>query len=223
MGGKKSYSLPSLAGVGVTIGYFSGRPVIENLSFELNGSGVVRLDAPNGVGKTTLIEAASGYLKPESGKILVNGQDAHEPSVRSIRRVLRATPALHPNLSLVDHLGLSADLAGVSRDEPLLRAEKFGLSEWFGTRTSDLSTGTARKLWYIICTTGRFDVALLDEPFNGVDKDSVEQMIAEITDWARSSLVVFVSHSIPEALKIDEILELKSGTKVWSCPDISQN
>lgn len=208
MGDEEPNSLPSLAAVGVTIGYSPERPVIRDLSFALKGPGIVRLDAPNGMGKSTLIEAASGYLKPSRGRILVNEQDAHKASVRSHRRVCRAAPALHPHLSLVDHLALSAGLAGVDREEPLSRARRLGLGEWFGSRTASLSTGTARRLWYVMCTTGRFGVALLDEPFNGVDQGSSRQMVEEINEWGRVSLVVIVSHAIPEALRIDESLTL---------------
>lgn len=208
MGDETSYSRPALEAVGLTVGYSPDRPVIRDLSFSLEGPGAVRLDAPNGSGKSTLIEAASGYLRPFAGSIRIDGRDAHDPAARRHRRVCRAAPALHPHLSLLDHLALAADLAGVDREEPLGRARGFGLDQWFGTRTSALSTGTARRLWYVMCTTGAFSVALLDEPFNGVDAASMERMVDEINRWSRRSLLVVVSHSIPPELDLRASMSL---------------
>ena len=208
MGDETSYSRPAIEAAGLTIGYSPDRPVISDLSFALEGPGVVRLDAPNGSGKSTLIEAASGYLRPFAGSILIDGREAHDPAARGLRRVCRAAPALHPHLSLLDHLALAADLAGVDREEPLARARGFGLDRWFGTRTSALSTGTARRLWYVMCTTGTFSVALLDEPFNGVDVSSMERMVDEMNRWSQHSLLVIVSHSVPSELGVGASMSL---------------
>lgn len=208
MGGSTSRSVPAIEATGLTIGYSPARPVLSDLSFAVEGPGIVRLDAPNGSGKSTLIEAASGYLRPFSGSIRIDGRNAHSPAARENRRICRAEPALHPHLSLIDHLALCADLAGADREEPLVRARRFGLDQWFGTRTSALSTGTARRLWYLMCTTGRFSVALLDEPFNGVDQDSTAQMISEMSHWAEEALIVVVSHALPPELPVDSRLSL---------------
>lgn len=208
MGHQASNSRPALEAAGLTVGYSPDRPVISDLTFSLSGPGVTRLDAPNGSGKSTLIEAASGYLRPFAGRILVDGRAADDPAARQHRRICRAAPALHPHLSLLDHLALAADLAGVDRSEPLDRAQAFGLDRWFGTRTSALSTGTARRLWYVMCTTGEFSVALLDEPFNGVDAESSALMVDEINGWGGRSLVVLVSHAVPDGLRVDGTLDL---------------
>lgn len=208
MGDEPSRSRPSLEAAGLTVGYAPDRPVVSDLTFSLAGPGIVRLDAPNGSGKSTLIEAASGYLRPFAGSIRVDGQEAHHPAVRAHRRVCRAAPALHPHLSVLDHLALAADLAGVTRDDPLERARAYGIDRWFGTRTSALSTGTARRLWYLMCTTGRFAVGFLDEPFNGVDAESAERMVGEMNGWAEDVLLVVVSHAVPPGLRIDETLSL---------------
>ena len=213
MGGETSRSQPSVEAVGLSVRYAPDRPVLENVTCGLEGAGIVRLDAPNGFGKTTFVEAASGYLRPTSGRLFVNGLDAHDPRSRADRRVCRSTPALHPHLSIVDHLAVAADLASVPRSAAVERAARFGLEEWFDTRTSALSTGTTRKLWYLLCTMGRFTVALLDEPFNGVDEACTAEMIDEWESWRRTALIVLVSHTIPPDLRIDSRVQLTNGPK----------
>lgn len=205
---KKSYPNSSLTADSLTIGYLANKPVLENLNFKVTAPGLIRLDSPNGTGKSTLIEAASGYLKPLAGKLSINGIDVRELELRLIRKVCRERPALHPYLSLNDHLAIAADLGEVERSEPLSRAKNYGLDEWARTRTTELSTGTAKKLWFIMCTTGKFSMVFLDEPFNGLDRESVDLMCGEINAWKTKKLVVLASHTIPAALELDETLVL---------------
>ena len=172
----------------------------------------MRLDAPNGTGKSTLIEGISGYLRPTQGDLIVCGKKASDPALRTRRRVCRAKPSLHPSLSMVDHLTLAARLAGCDRAEPVARAKDLGLDEWFDYRTSTLSTGTAKRLWYVMCTTGEFDVVVLDEPFNGVDEESSRVMVSDINEWRKDSLVLLVAHALPDGLTVDETLGLPRTT-----------
>ncbi|WCC80190.1 ATP-binding cassette domain-containing protein [Cutibacterium equinum] len=203
---------PAIEAIGLTLGYSPDRPVVQDLSFRLDGPATARLDAPNGAGKSTLIEGISGYLRPTHGDLLVCGTKASDPALRTRRRVCRAKPSLHPNLSMVDHLTLAARLAGCDREEPISRAKEFGLDEWFDYRTSTLSTGTAKRLWYVMCTTGEFDVVVLDEPFNGVDEESSRVIVSEINAWRHNSLVLLVAHALPDGLRVDETMGLPRTT-----------
>ncbi|MGK2309991.1 ATP-binding cassette domain-containing protein [Cutibacterium sp. V970] len=212
MGDETTRSRPAIEAIGLTLGYSPDRPVVQSLSFHLQGPATVRLDAPNGTGKSTLIEGISGYLRPTEGKLIVCGKKASDPAARRRRRVCRAKPSLHPHLSMVDHLTLAARLAGCDRAEPMARAKDIGLDEWFDYRTSTLSTGTAKRLWYLMCTTGKFDVVVLDEPFNGVDEESSRVMVSDINEWRKESLVLLVAHALPDGLMVDEVLGLPRTT-----------
>ena len=203
---------PAIEAIGLTLGYSPDRSVIHDLSFHVQGPATVRLDAPNGTGKSTLIEGISGYLRPTQGDLIVCGKKASDPALRTRRRVCRAKPSLHPSLSMVDHLTLAARLAGCDRAEPVARAKDLGLDEWFDYRTSTLSTGTAKRLWYVMCTTGEFDVVVLDEPFNGVDEESSRVMVSDINEWRKNSLVLLVAHVLPDGLTVDETLGLPRTT-----------
>lgn len=206
-----THPVPSIQVAGLTAGYSPARPVLVDLTARLRGPGIIRLDAPNGSGKSTFIEAASGYLRPSAGSIRISGHEARTSHARVVRRVCRATPALHPHLSLVDHLALGADLAGTDRAAAVERARRFGLEEWFGSRTTALSTGTTRKLWYLLCTMGDFSVALLDEPFNGVDRESTALMVEELNHWAERALIVLVGHTLPDGLGVAARWSLRDG------------
>ncbi|WP_448060447.1 ABC transporter ATP-binding protein [Cellulomonas hominis] len=157
--------------------------------------GVACLAGKNGSGKSTLIELASGYLRPRTGSVTVFGIPAADADARARRRVVRSRPALFPAMTVRDHLLLAAMTTGSDPTVVLKRAAKYGLAPWLDADAGTLSTGTVRKLWVIMCTSGDFGLVLLDEPFTGLDSDTSQVLAAEITAWSRGALVVLATHS----------------------------
>lgn len=184
----------------VTAGYGDGPAVLDGLDLRF-GAGLTSLVGPNGSGKSTILELASGYLRPRRGAVRIHGDAAHLPSTRARRRVCRSAPALYPHVSVRDHLVLASACAGVDPGPALERMEAFGMAAWADHQVGQLSTGNVRKLWFVFCTVGSFDVLLLDEPFQGVDAESRALQCAEITTWADHGAVVLVSHQHPEDLR----------------------
>lgn len=182
---------------GVSAGYGDGPSVLDGLDLELDGTGLVRLVGPNGRGKSTLVELASGYLRPRAGTVEVFGVPAHLPAARVRRRVCRSRVALFPQMTVRDHLAFGSLARGVPRDDAVARAERLGLGPWLDSPAGTLSTGTARKAWIVLCTAGPADLLLLDEPFDGLDADARDALTAEIDAWSRDTLVVLVSHTVP--------------------------
>lgn len=177
-------------------------------------TGLVQLQGPNGSGKSTFAELVSGYLRPWSGHVRVFGLEASSAQARGRRRVCRAAPALFPLMTTHDHIALASTARGADRQLGLERAERLGLSEWLGENAGTLSTGTAKKLWYLINTLGEFDLAVLDEPFNGVDKDSIAVMAGELAQFSRHGSVMLIAHALTDEVILDrtiDIRELASG------------
>lgn len=194
---------PSVECRGLVAGYSASNPVVRDFDLSVRGPGLHRLDGRNGAGKSTLIEVLSGYLRPLNGLALVNGVPAHSPSARSERRIARTAPALYPYMNVEDHLIFASRLTGGSVTENLERAEHLGLGDWLSERADSLSTGSTRKLWYLMCTTGPFSVVALDEPFNGLDEAATRVICEELTEWSNLRLVLVVCHAVPTVLKFD--------------------
>jgi ABC-type multidrug transport system ATPase subunit len=108
-----------------------------------------------------------------------------------------------------DHIALASAARGVAREPGLERAEALGLAPWLGENAGSLSTGTAKKLWYLINTLGDFDVVVLDEPFNGVDADSVEVIAGELKGYSRRGTVVLIAHSLGNDVVPDRVIDLR--------------
>ncbi|CUR54884.1 putative ABC transporter-like protein [metagenome] len=193
----------------VTSGYRDGSPVVTDFSARLAPQGLVHLTGPNGAGKSTVIELASGYLRPWSGTVLIAGEPAEAPRSRARRRVVRSAPALHPGLTVGEHLAFAARCQHADLEEVRQRVAAYGLDPWWDHEARELSTGTTRKLWLLMCTTGSFDVAFLDEPCNGLDDAAIEVLLGELEDWSATRCVVLVAHQLPAGCLPDTTLRLE--------------
>lgn len=181
---------PMLEMAGVTSGWIEGEPAVRELSLRLNGPGLVNVSGPNGAGKTTMVELISGYMRPWAGSVSIRGVPAHHAKARAIRSVCRTSPALFGLMTVRDHLVLSARSTGVEPAIQLARAEAFGLGPWLLENAGTLSSGSAKKLWYIFCTAGDSPLVVLDEPFNTLDGESIENVVEEIGTWSKERTVL---------------------------------
>jgi ABC-type multidrug transport system ATPase subunit len=194
---------------GVTAGYVEERPVVRDLSLRLPHGGVVRLAGPNGSGKSTVLELVSGYLRPWSGTVTVCGHDAATTAARAARRVVRTQPALYDHMTIRDHLTFMARVQGGDLQEQLERAGRLGLAPWYDERAAALSSGTAKKLWYLLGTVGSCELLVLDEPFNAVDEDGIRSMVRDLEEAADAArTVVIVCHTVPVELSVDGTVRL---------------
>lgn len=139
-------------------------------------------------------------MKPRTGSILINNRQAHDPSLRSIRRVCRAKPALFGAMSVDDHLTIASRSRGTAPAEARNRLARYGAGEWLEHSADALSTGNARKLWIVLATLGQANIVVLDEPFNGLDRHGANVLRDEITDWAHTGIVVLIAHELPVTL-----------------------
>lgn len=209
-------SHPSIVFEEVFAGYTEERPVFENVTFRIEGPALVHLKGGNGSGKSTFVELASGYLQPWAGNVLVSNLPAGSPRSRRLRRICRSTPALFAPMTAKDHLSFACIARDTDSRVELLRMTALGLTGWLEENAGNLSTGNARKLWYLMNTVGEFNTLVLDEPFNGVDAEGAQTMAAEIRQWARSKLVVVISHFcenlLPEAsaVSVDDLRQHRS-------------
>lgn len=176
--------------------------MLDDVRLTLDEPGIVRVHGPNGSGKSTLVEVLSGYLRPASGRVLLGGVPAAVPEAHERRRICRTEPALYPMMSVRDHLVFASRWCGADPEIALARAARYGLGPWLDSSAETLSTGNRRRLWIIQCTVGVFEILVVDEPFNGLDEESTDVLIAELEAWATSRCIVLIAHQPPARLRI---------------------
>jgi ABC-type multidrug transport system ATPase subunit len=203
----------------VSAGFDAGRPVHRGLTLRIDAPGLTLLQGSNGSGKSTLVEVLSGHLPQTAGTVTLAGVDARSPEASRVRRICRTEPALYPTMTARDHVVFASGWCGADPQEGLRRAERHGLGPWLDEAAEHLSTGNRRKLWTIVCTSGDFDVVVLDEPFNGLDGASTTVLCEELTEWAARRAVLVVSHRPPAQLAPDAVLTLPGGADPRAAQD----
>lgn len=205
---QKSNINPSLRFVNVDLGYSKNQKLLTGVNLSLENPGLIHFIGKNGSGKSTIVEAISGYLPTVNGEIYVCQHNAKSRFSREYRTICRSDPSLHYNLSIKDHLTIISKLYNVNLEIVLERAKKFGISSFFEKRIEELSTGTKKKLWFLLNTIDLKEIIILDEPFNGVDIDSIKIMVKEINTWKKDSIVLLISHILPENIEIDRSINI---------------
>ncbi|MGL4743526.1 MAG: ATP-binding cassette domain-containing protein [Dermatophilaceae bacterium] len=197
----------------VTAGYLEGAPAVTELSLTIPSSGITRLHGPNGAGKSTVVELLSGYLRPWSGSVTVLGEDAGTARASRYRRVMRTSPALFAQMTVHDHLAVFAKATGEDPQVMRGRASRLGLDAWVDANAGSLSSGSAKKLWYVLCTSGDPRVVIVDEPFNAVDDTGIDTIVEELCRWRSAGrTIVVVCHTVPPGLVVDHMVNLPTAT-----------
>jgi len=159
---------------------------------------------PSGCGKTTLLRVIADLERISSGNILVNGMSPREARLNRAYGYVFQAPALYPWRNVEGNVGLPLEIMGLdSRAERIRRnIELVNLNGFEKKFPWQLSGGMQQRV--SIARALAFDphLLLMDEPFGALDeivRDKLNQQLLEL--WARTKkTVVFVTHSIPEAV-----------------------
>ena len=198
--------------------HFDGVVAAENVTIEVAAGERVGLIGSNGAGKTTFVNMITGYLKPDAGRIELDGTDVTALGPREIERLGVARsfqiPQLCAEMRVIDNM----IVAGACGDEALsfwkpahteeARARAFSLLERFALsahaerRVAELPGGVRKLLDIAMSLTRRPRLLLLDEPTSGVSVDEkfpmMETVMAAIEGETRSegTAVLFVEHDM---------------------------
>jgi branched-chain amino acid transport system ATP-binding protein len=174
----------------------------------------VSLIGSNGAGKTTFVNMITGYLKPDSGQIMLGERDITPLSPRAITRLGVARsfqiPQLYPDLSVLDNMLVATACHGerlsfwesAHRADALARADallqRFRLAEHRERRVAELPGGVRKLLDIAMALTGQPVLLLLDEPTSGVSAEEKFPMMDIIMQalGAEPMTVLFVEHDM---------------------------
>jgi len=197
--------LTSLLEVRDLVVTFGGTFSVGPLNLVVN-SGVIHLKGPNGGGKTTLLRAMGGELRPSRGSVCVQGQDVH--SVTQARRhvaLITSAPELPSFLTVSEAYEFAASLRGTPEwdGEPYCEALELDPTLPLG----HASAGQRRKAELICALAGDPAVLLLDETFAHLDEHGAFQLSRWIDDWSLSRVIVLAHHGSPPVM-VNETLEV---------------
>jgi NitT/TauT family transport system ATP-binding protein len=209
---------------GVSKAYRSGRrspPIaaLAGIDLDVAGGEFVSIIGPSGCGKSTLLRVLAGLVEPDEGTVEVLGTDPQRAAAAKQLGLVPQSPALLPWRSVLDNVRLPFQVnRGAGRavegvGDPTAILEAVGLGDVLDRRPDQLSGGMQQRV--AIARAFVFGAALLlmDEPFSALDELTREALRHQLLGlWqAHRSTVVFVTHSVTEAVTLSDRVVVMSG------------
>ncbi|MEL7088091.1 MAG: LPS export ABC transporter ATP-binding protein [Planctomycetota bacterium] len=205
---------------------YSGRTVVNEVSFDVAEGEIVGLLGRNGAGKTTSFRMTVGMISPDGGQVVFNGQDVTSlPMYKRAQRgmgYLAQEPSVFQRLSVEDNLHAILETRPLKKAERIARAEQlmgqFDLTKNRKQHARTLSGGERRKLEIARALISEPTLILLDEPFAGVDPVAVEELQVEIRklrDEFEISMLI-TDHNVHNVLAVCDRVYVISEGKVFA-------
>ena len=197
---------------GVTLEYrSSGQQALiaaSRVTFNVERADRFIILGPSGCGKSTILRAIGGYIKPLEGKILLNGKNIESPGPDRIF-VFQEFDQLLPWKTVKNNIVFALTASRkFSRSEAEERAaaalEKVNLTKFAGSYPHTLSGGMKQRVAIARAMSMEPEILLMDEPFAALDALTRAKMQDELLQLCVDSrfTVLFVTHSIPEAIRV---------------------
>ncbi|MDR1473112.1 MAG: ABC transporter ATP-binding protein [Lactobacillales bacterium] len=180
-------------------GHFS---VLQNISFKVKSGELVGLIGLNGAGKSTMIKEIMGLLTPQKGQILVDGLTLKQDSEKYRKKIgfIPETPVLYEELTLREHIEVTAMAYDLDQDRAFARAEEllklFRLEkkmDWFPT---NFSKGMKQKIMVLCAFLVNPSLFIIDEPFLGLDPLAIHDLLEMMKQAKENGAALLMSTHI---------------------------
>ena len=206
----------------VSFGY-GDTPVLKDITLNMEGAQVVSILGPNGVGKSTLIHCINKILTPTKGRVLLDGQDVSEYSLKEVARHVGYVPYSSSDtfpLTVVDTvlLGRHPHAGWRTTDEDLEAVfdvlERLGIQDLAMRYFNELSAGQHQKVMLARGLVQCPEILLLDEPTSNLDikhQLAISRTLREISH-TEGILVIMISHDLNIAARYsDNVVMMHEG------------
>jgi len=179
----------------VSKSFTKGKNVVDDLNLEVHDGEIFGFLGPNGAGKTTTLRMINGILRPDSGRIAIDGYDIEKEAMEAKRRLgfVSDNPDQFLNLKGIEYLNFMADIYQVeNRFEIIDRLTKlFEINDVLNNRLNSYSHGMRQKV--VLCGTliHKPHNLILDEPMTGLDPKSSFDLKEIMRRYANEGRCVF--------------------------------
>lgn len=183
--------------------YFNGLLAVDGLSVSIPDCEIFGLVGPNGAGKTTTLRMMTGILKPDSGRILINGHDiVKQPEeAKSSFGYIPDKAFFYEKLTALEFMMFIASIYTIGKSSASTQTEKllelFGLTKKRNDLIESFSQGMRQRLLFASALVHEPRTLLIDEPFAGLDPFGVKMLKSLIKELGQSGISVFLAtHSL---------------------------
>lgn len=184
----------------------AGTQALQGIDLEIRRGEFVSLIGPSGCGKSTLLRIIGDLTTPSAGTVTVNGKTAHRARLDRDYGMVFQAPVLFDWRTVEENVALPLEILGRPKSERVARAramlELVELEGFLRHRPYQLSGGMQQRVAIARALAFEPSILLMDEPFGALDEMTRERMNSEVLRiWERTgTTIVFVTHSIPEAV-----------------------
>lgn len=194
-------------------------PVLKNISFTIEDGELVGLIGLNGAGKSTTIKEIIGLLKPYNGEITIDGLTIEQDNQNYRKKIgfIPETPSLYEELTLKEHIEITAMAYDIPVEKALQRAESlletYRLSDKLDWFPSLFSKGMKQKVMIICAFIIDPSLFILDEPFLGLDPLAIADLVSHLEEEKKKGKSILMStHVLDSAEKMcDRFIILHKG------------
>lgn len=203
--------------------YFSveGEPILDNINIDIKPGAHLAIVGASGAGKSTFVSSLLGFAKLDSGEMTVDGKPLNPQVVATVRKhstwldpqVYLFKASIIENITYGNvqssHMGAVLDDANLW---PLIEGLPNSIHTECGEAGSQLSGGEGQRI-RLARALNKPDVslALLDEPFRGLDKPTRQQLMKTVRSKWKDITLICVIHDVSEALQFDQVAVLEDG------------
>jgi ABC-type branched-subunit amino acid transport system ATPase component len=218
---------------------FDGTIALDDFSLDVPKNSITGIIGPNGAGKTTLFNVITGFLSPDSGKVIYGGRDLNGLSPYRITRLgmVRTFQQLRliTRISVLDTIMLSFQgqsgehLKGIflfpgrikeqerrNREKALELLIHMGIEDKAHALVENLSYGQQKMVSAVCCLASGADLLLLDEPVAGINPEIIDKILAIIKRLPeKGKTVVLIEHNIEAVMQVcDKVVFMDEGRKI---------
>lgn len=205
---------------GLSFRYADDRPFLyENLALEIEPGKTVALMGPSGSGKSTLAKLLQGFYWPNAGVIRIDGIDIRHLSANELRANFGVVPqdtvlfsgTIYDNLVMASAHATFEQVVQACKMAEIhgaIEALPQGYQTPIGERGAGLSGGQKQRLAIARALLKRPKVLIFDEATSALDAETAEQFARTVNALKGKVTMLFITHAVPKALKLDELIHL---------------
>lgn len=201
---------------------FGEKKIVDDLSFSLDKGQLMCILGSSGCGKTTTLNMIGGFLKKDSGSIVLDGEEISEkePEERPVTTVFQSY-ALFPHMTVLENVTYGLKFKGIKKEKAKELGYKYlemtGMTEYADVRIQRLSGGQQQRVALARALVIEPKLCLLDEPFSNLDAALREKLRFELKRLQRDlkMTMIFVTHDQEEAMILsDKMAIMEQGVFV---------
>ncbi|MGC8936649.1 MAG: ABC transporter ATP-binding protein [Candidatus Methanomethylicaceae archaeon] len=209
----------------ISFGYGNGI-VLQDVNLTASEGEILCILGPNGAGKSTLVKIMAGILKPQSGRVLLNGEDIGRLSMQSLSRIVGYVPQGMKTVfsttvfesiltARLPYINWSPSKTDLKKTEEVIK--KLNLGRLAFRYTNEISGGEWQKVMLAMALVKEPSLLLLDEPTSNLDLKHQVEVMNLIRDLAKNEkmTVVATTHDINLASKYADTIALMKDGKIY--------